>query len=114
MINKRLSNLSIHKSVLNILNIKTPINYKTFTEEDDPLLCVNCIKLLLNTKQLGIQTHKTYLRSGLQIPLFSLTFDLLSLTVTLVLGNAFFITPKTYIIYQFQIWEHKHSCRFGV
>lgn len=66
MINKRLSNLSIHKSVLNILNIKTPINYKTFTEEDD-FLCVNCIKLLLNTKRLGLQTHKTYLRSGLQI-----------------------------------------------
>lgn len=38
--------------------------------------------------------------------------DLLSLTVTLVLGNAFFIT--IYIIYLFLILGHKHSCRFDV
>ena len=53
MINKRLSNLSIHKSVLNILNIKTPINYKTFTEEDD-FSMRQLYKALIEHKAIGL------------------------------------------------------------
>lgn len=52
-INKQLSNLNIHKAVLDILNIKTPINYKTFTGKDN-FSMRQLYKALIEHKAIGL------------------------------------------------------------
>lgn len=63
-VEKRLKHLTIHKSVLDVLNIRTPINYKSFTEEDNYSL-KQLYKALIEHKSIGLTNPKELFKLGI-------------------------------------------------
>lgn len=63
-LNKRLSDLNTHKAVLDVLNIKTQIDYHTFTEEDNYSLH-QLYKALIEHKSIGLTNPKGMFKLGI-------------------------------------------------
>ena len=74
---------------------------------------VDIVRLIDSTTRLALFEPRLYTGYDSIIRYHSsLYLDLLSLTVTLVLGNAFFILSLIYKGYPFLVWVHTHSSRF--
>ena len=74
MINKSLSN---HKypQIVDIFKYKcTPINYKTFHRVEDDFHASNCLKLLLNTKAIGLTNPQDIFPDQFQISFITCAF----------------------------------------